>query len=89
MDEHPDRFQWEHTFRRVSFSTIEFYLLFSRVVANAVKLRFPAELLERRGIILVCPHVSVMDREGQSTAVNQDVLENIGVLASGWDPVRW
>ena len=76
-------------FQRVSSSTIECYLLFGRVVANAVKLRFPAELLERRGIILVCPHVSVMDREGQSTAVNQDVLENIGVLTSRWDPIGW
>jgi hypothetical protein len=82
LDEHPNWFQWEHTFRRVPSRTINCYSLFGRVVANAVELRFPAELLERLVIILVCLHVLVMDREGQSPAVNQDVLENIGVLAS-------
>ena len=57
--------------------------------ANAVELRFSAELFEQRGIVLVCSHLSVMYCEGQGATVNQDVLENVGVLASGWDPVRW
>jgi hypothetical protein len=59
------------------------------VVANTVELRFSAELFERRGVVLVCSHVQVTQCEGQGAAVNQDILENIGVLASGWDPVRW
>ena len=82
MDEHPDRFQWEHASSRAAFGPVNGYSLFRGVVANTVELRFSAELFERRGVVLVCSHVQVTQCEGQGAAVNQDILENIGVLAS-------
>ncbi len=48
--------------------------LFRGMVANAVELRFPAELFERRSVVLVCSHVSVVYCEGHGTTVDQDVL---------------
>ena len=89
LDEHPDRFQWEHPFGRVSSGTIDCDSLFSRVVANAVELCLSTELFKRRNLILMSPHVSVVDRKGQATAVNQDVLKDVGVLASRREACGW
>ena len=52
------------------------------MIANAIELCLSAELFKRRGVVLVCPDVSVVYREGQGAAVDQDVLEDVRVLAS-------
>ena len=57
LDEHPDRFQWEHASSHAAFGPVNGYLLFRGVVANTVELRFSAKLFEWCGVVLVCSHV--------------------------------
>jgi hypothetical protein len=46
LDKHPDRIQWKHAPVRAASGPVNGDSLFRGMVANAVDLRFPAELFK-------------------------------------------
>ena len=61
--------------------SVRSYHEFCGVIANAVELCLPVYVLEGGVVVLVCLDMRVARGKAEVSAVNQDVLENIGMPA--------
>jgi hypothetical protein len=62
--------------------------LLGGVVAYAVQLRFPAELGEHCVVVLVRLNMRVVRDEGEISAVDKDILEDVAVVAPQLDTLK-
>ncbi len=59
------------------------------IVHLIIKLGMACEADVLDAFVLMCLDVGEIPNEGKIAAVDHDVLEDVGVAALFWDPVRW
>ncbi len=87
VDKYVYGFKWEHLRRDWTIRTVYCNPLLSGVVAYAVQLRLPAELGKSCGVVLVRPDMQVVCGEGEVSAVDEDSLEDVAMVAPRWDAI--
>jgi hypothetical protein len=88
-DKEADGFEREHLAWGGLFGAIHCDSLFCCVVTDTVKLCLLTALIEGHIVVLMCFNVQVVSHESKTSAVDEDVLEDVRVTATRRNPVRW